>query len=97
MFQRIYYSFCASMGLYGYTRGYRSTDDFNSKNEKFERLTSDKIASGIINALYYATPIINTWPALRLINRIEIEYKDLDKNKYESSYTELTGKCDETF
>jgi hypothetical protein len=88
---KLYGTFCIGMGLYGFTRGYRS---FNSKDK--ERLTSDKITNAIFNALFYAAPIANIGPTIRLINRLEIEHKGLNMNDYKDNYREFVGDCEET-
>lgn len=74
--------------LYGFTRGYRS--DNNSKNHL---LTSTKITNGLLNSCFYALPIFNIFCLSKLIDRIEIRIKGLDKNDYKESYKEINGFC----
>jgi len=88
---RVYSGFCVGMGIYGYTRGFRSEYKNNSK-----KLITEKLSGGLFNALFYAAPIVNLWPTLRLIDRLEIEYKNLDKTKYKGAYQELVGQCNDT-
>lgn len=83
-----------SFGLYGFSRGYRSSSTYNPDNEK---LTSDRIFSGSLNCLFYMIPPWNLFYITKLLNRMEIEYKNLDKNLYNSEYKELTGTCKDTF
>lgn len=91
-FSRLYGGFCTGMGLYGYTRGFRSI----SPHENEPRLITHKLSSGFFNALLYSAPIVNLWPASRIIDRLEIEYNGLDKSQYKDSFTELVGECYDT-
>jgi hypothetical protein len=45
----------------------------------------------------YTAPGINLFPLYRLFNRIEIDYKNLDKEKHSENYRELVGKCYDTY
>lgn len=88
---KLYGTFCVGMGVYGFSRGYRS----RVINEK-ERLISDKLTNAAFNGLFYAAPIANIGPTLRLINRLEIEHKGLNMNDYKDNYREFVGDCEET-
>ena len=88
---KFYGTFCGTMGLYGFTRGYRCDIETNKPI-----LTSEKYFNGLINGLYYATPIFNMSPTRKLLNRLEIEYKNFNKNNYKDNYTEITGVCNDT-
>lgn len=90
--KKLYPTFCVGMGVYGSYRGYRA----KSQSEG-HRLTIDKFSLGIINGIMYAAPIANIWPTVKLLNRMEIEYKQLDKSLYKSNYEEIVGVCEETF
>lgn len=83
---KLYGTFCVGMGGYGFTRGYRA----KVINDK-EGLTSDKITNATFNALFYAAPIANIGPTIRLINRLEIEHKGLNMNDYKDNYREFVG------
>jgi len=86
--------FCSSMGLYGASRGYRSSLQFESKHQ----LTSEKITNAVINGLFYAIPVVNIGPTIRLINRVEIAYRGLNPSDYKEDYKEIMGGgvCDKT-
>jgi hypothetical protein len=88
---KLYGSFCVGMGVYGFTRGYRAQISGSKEN-----LTSDKITNATFNSLFYTLPIANIGPTLRLINRLEIEHKQLDKNDYKDNYREIVGECHDT-
>jgi hypothetical protein len=51
---------------------------------------------GFFNALMYSAPIFNIWPLARLVDRLEIQYNELDKTHYKESFTELVGECYDT-
>lgn len=84
MLYKLYSTFCISMGMYGISRGYRSVKDT-------KKLALEKTGYSIMNGLMYATPICNTIPFIRLLNRVEIEYYDLDKTYFGTEYTEFGG------
>lgn len=90
-FGKVFVGFCSTMSVYGFTRGYR-VQEFCNK----ELLTSDKITNATINSLLYAVPIVNIVPIIKLINRLEIEHKRLQKDDYKSSYSEFVGNCMDT-
>lgn len=89
-FKNFYGGFCFIMSGYGFSRGFRAAQTEN-------KLTTDTIMSSCLNGLYCGTPIINIFPTIRLINRIEIEKRELDRNLYESEYKEMMGVCNDTF
>lgn len=91
MFSRLLTTFCTGMGMYGFYRGYRSEIDGRSK------LTMDKISSSILNGMLYSIPIFNMYHFSRLLNRIEIEHKNLDPEKFKNEYKEIDGECKFTF
>jgi hypothetical protein len=91
-FGKVLVGFCSTMSVYGFTRGYRAQEGKIIK----ESLTSDKIANATINSLFYAMPIMNIGPTLRLINRLEIEHKRLHKDDYKDNYREFVGECMDT-
>jgi len=89
--QKVYGVFSLSIGIYGCKRGYKAKFDFEE-----ELLTSEKILRSTFNGILYACPIMNIFPTIRLINRIEIKTKGLDPNKYKSAYQEVVGYCKDT-
>lgn len=88
---KTYFTFCSGMGIYGFTRGYRS----NIHKDR-EALTAEKCINGIVNGICYAAPILNMGPTFRLLNRLEIEYKNLNKEEHKSNYEEFMGMCNDT-
>lgn len=88
---KVYLTFCTGMGIYGFTRGYRS-----ETHKDRESLTAEKCGKGLINGICYGAPIINIGPTLRLLNRLEIDYKNLNKEQHKSEYEEFIGTCKDT-
>lgn len=88
IFNKVYFGFSIGMGMYGFSRGYRCKEN---------KLYSDKIVCGTLNSIFYSAPIINIFPLYRLINRIEVEKRQLDKNKYLDIYKEVFGTCSSTY
>jgi hypothetical protein len=88
---KLYGTFCVGMGTYGFTRGYRAYSGTEDTN-----LTCDKVLQGVINGMAYGAPILNMWPTFRLLNRLEIECRSLNKDNYQSNYEEFIGVCKET-
>jgi hypothetical protein len=72
--------------VYGFYRGYNAEDDF--KTYKFY---SDKYIHGLCNMTTYAIPPFQIFALYRLINRLEIKYKNMDKTDHESEYREVVG------
>lgn len=90
-FAKTLFGFSSMMGVYGFSRGYRSLDH-NGR----EPLSMDKVTHGFLNGLLYTAPIFNIIYVSRLINRIEIEYLDLNRDNYKSEYREIVGDCMDT-
>lgn len=80
------------MGIYGFTRGYRSHDKLNTR----EKLIGEKLLDGVRNGYMYCVPIYNFRWIYSSINRLEVKYRDLDKHIYEENYNEMTGICNDT-
>jgi hypothetical protein len=80
------------MGMYGFSRGYRSEN-----NDDRHTLIIDKVSSSIVNGLLYSVPIYNLYYFSKLLNRLEIEYKNLDKEDFCIEYREINGVCKSTF
>jgi|Laugrespbdmm15sd_2_1035082.scaffolds.fasta_scaffold148235_1 hypothetical protein len=89
---RLLTTFCTCMGMYGFSRGYRSEQNLHR-----HKLIVDKVSSSIVNGLLYSVPIYNLYHFSKLLNRLEIEYKNLDPEKFEIEYTEINGVCKSTF
>lgn len=87
-FYKAYTGFTLGMTAYGFSRGYRCREPSD--------LYSSKITSGIVNSTMYTAPGVNLFAFVKLINRLEIDYKKLDKSKHKESYRELVGECYDT-
>jgi|UniRef100_A0A6C0ALU2 hypothetical protein len=81
-----------SFGIYGFSRGYRGTSEYDNNT----RLTTQKIFNGTISGIFYMIPPWNLYFIKKLLNRIEIKYRNLDKNLYNYEYDDLTGECKDT-
>lgn len=107
-FLKTYSVFSGLFGIYGASRQYRTTGVFSiygtsrqysSTDYKTNicNLTTVKITSSLINSLFYIAPILNILQIIKLINRIEIEYKGYNKEHFKEQYEELLGTCLSTF
>ncbi len=92
---KIYCGFSAGMASYGFSRGYRSKSSYTEVGAA-EYLTADKIIHGLITSVEYAIPINNFIAFGRLVNRLEINYKQLDKKNFKRDYKEMFGICNDT-
>jgi hypothetical protein len=90
IFSRAYTGFTLGMTAYGFNRGYRC-------EEYKDALYLEKILAGVVNSTMYTAPGVNLFAFSKLINRIEIEYRNLDKTKHSDNYKELVGQCNHTF
>lgn len=77
--QTIYFSF----GGYGFWRQYKSMSS--------EELLTYKICFSLMNGSLYVLPPYNIYAFYKLLNRLEIQSKNLDKHLYENQYTEFLG------
>jgi hypothetical protein len=94
-FSKGLFGFCSSMGVYGVSRGYRAQNKYNTETTETETLTSEKITKSIFNGFFYAIPVANIVPIIRLFNRLEIDYKGLNPNDYKDNYREYVGNCED--
>jgi hypothetical protein len=92
-----------AMGVYGFSRGYRSKPYSKymtkTENDKVENklLLTTKVLNGFFNGVMYSLPIWNIPMVLNLFDRVEIEMKGYNKEEYVKSYLEwFDGKCDDT-
>ena len=102
-----FYTLYFSFGIYGFSRGFRSNYDYNSftkgsGNKEYEynsnRFFTEKLFLGTLNAIIYVTPPYNIYYLAKLLNRLEIQRKSLNKSDYKDQYIELFGgKCDSTW
>lgn len=79
-------------GIYGFSRGYRAQSKFDTEPKLF----SYKLMHGLANSIFYMIPPWNVYYATKLINRIEIDRRKLDKSNYLDEYEEVCGKCEVT-
>ena len=94
-FKKAFVTINTGIGIYGFTRGYRSRLFY--EEEDVPRLTINKITSGLLNGFIYMIPPWNIFFISKMINRIEIEKRNLDKNKYKDEYDEIVGRCFDTY
>ena len=80
MFYSLYFSF----GVYGFSR------EFRSKNLT-ERFFTEKLLFSSLNGILYLTPPYNIYFLAKLLNRLEIQSKAMDKKLHENQYTEFFG------
>lgn len=96
----LYCKFTLGMGVYGFTRGYRSENlyykNFGFENNNNKRLTTEKISAGAVNTIIYLAPIFNLLQGYKLIKRMEISYRNKTKTDYPEAYEELVGYCPDT-
>lgn len=92
LFKNLYGGFCFAMSGYGFSRGFRAAQSDNQN-----QLTTNTIFGSCLNGFYYGAPVINIFPTIRLINRIEIEERGLNRDLYKSEYQELCGVCNDTY
>lgn len=52
---------------------------------------------GLMNGIFYMIPPWNLHYATKLINRIGINKRNLDKTRYIEEYEEISGICNDTF
>jgi hypothetical protein len=91
--KKAYTGFCILMAGYGFSRGYRSIRMYKDEEIFNKPLWTEKMINGILNCGYYGVPILNIFPTICLINRLEIDYKNLDKKLYRDNYEEMIGHC----
>jgi hypothetical protein len=85
-----YAKWCMVMFPYGTYR------QWTSVNREPYDLTGHRILSSSVNGIYYASP----WGVIKLFdlfNRLDVKYRNLDKEKYKKSYEELIGYNYSTF
>lgn len=85
-------TYCSTIGAYGFYRGFRSKE----RGEE-HRLLMDRFTTGFANGLMYSAPFFNFVYISRLMNRLEIEYRELNPQDYTSEYKEINGYCMDTW
>lgn len=90
LFYKNFWRFHIGMGIYGFTRGFRS--EYEKSPRKI--LFSERIVGSVANSCMYFTPIWNLHHLYRLFNRVEILIRGLDKEEYKINYEEpFSGNC----
>ena len=84
-----FFIFHGLMSVYGFSRGYRS--EFKNKP-----LFTEKIIRGFYNGIIYGLPIWNIPMLLKIVDRVEIKFLNLNKKDYIYSYEEFIGICKDT-
>ena len=85
-----YYSI--GMGLDGATRGYRSTDHYNSYEKKWENtqlLIGHRIINTVGNGLLYMWPPVGMVGMIHLMNRIQIQQMEWKSEEFPNEYQEF--------
>lgn len=82
MITKIFYTSNLLFGIYGFSREYRV---------KKERFFTERVSMSILNGVIYNIPLYNIYYLAKLLNRFEIEKKNLDKTEYKDQYTEFFG------
>lgn len=95
--------FHIGMGVYGFTRGFRSNYDHSisrvitQDTSQRNLLLSERFLEGFINSTIYLAPVWNIYPLFCLSNRIEISIRGLKKDDYKDYYKEpFSGYCFDT-
>jgi len=90
---KAFLTFQIGMGTYGFTRGFRS-EYYNKDSSKRNMLFTERLKEGVVNSIFYMTPMTNLYPFYCLLNRIEISIRGLNKDDYIDYYKEpLSGYC----
>ena len=85
-----YYSI--GMGLYGATRGYRSTDHYNFYEKKWEKthfLIGHRIINMAANGVFYMHPLGGMVGMIHLMNRIQIQQMEWKSEEFPNEYQEF--------
>lgn len=85
-----------SLGVYGFSRGYRAETKYD-RESKYDKLISERLLNGGLNSIFYMIPPWNVYYVTKMLNRVEIENKKLDKELYKKEYEEVVGECEHTF
>jgi hypothetical protein len=99
--QKIIFRTHLLIGLYGFTRGYRSIPYEVKYDTTGKRVTvynnnvlvTQKITNGVMNGFMYCMPMWNIPMVMNGMNRVEIKVRGLEADKYLSSYQEWSGMC----
>lgn len=84
--------YAMGMGLYGFTRGYRSTHHWDATSHRFvphNYLIGDRVGHGIVTAFFYAMPYTMPWSFGNLVNRVEIHLREWKPEDFPETYREF--------
>ena len=85
----LYYSI--GMGLYGATRGYRSTSHYNHYEKKWEKthsLIGHRLINTMANGVFYMYPPCGMIGMIHLMNRIQIRQMGWNSEEFPKEYEE---------
>lgn len=91
---KYYGIFSSAMGVYYSIRGFQISHSKPFKSNelvKSDILIGDRLVCGLSNGALHALPLWNIYGFMRLMNRIEIYYRDLEKDKFYNQYQEVGG------
>lgn len=103
LFYKALTRFHIGMGIYGFTRGFRS--DYENSFSRFitrdksqrKLLLSERVFDGVANSMIYVAPLWNIYFLYCLLYRVEISIRGLKKDDYYYYYKEpVSGYCFDT-
>ena len=90
------FRYAVGMGLYGFTRGYRATHQWDKSKGQFvpcPYLIGDQIGKGILTGVFYAIPYTIPWTLVKLLNRVEIRVRGWKPEDFPQEYEDGPGYC----
>ena len=92
MSAKLYFKFCAGMGVYGFSRTWRSDSDSDS-----DSLNVEKFVSSVVNGIAYASPGPYQLYALYCLSKRIGYMSNASKETYIDAFKEIGGYCYSTF
>ena len=80
----MYWKWCSVMFPYGLYRGW------NCEKSDMNTLITQRVVWSVLNGVTYTTPV-GIYQLFMQLNRLDISYHKLDKNKYSYCYEEFYG------
>lgn len=80
---RIFYTTNLLFSAYGFSREYRAKVE--------NRFFTERVGISILNGIFYIVPPYNIYFLAKLLNRLEIEKRDLKMTDHVGQYTEFFG------
>lgn len=87
---KLFYYTHLGMGAYGVYRG------FNIEGSNKISMP-ERVINSLFNGVMYITPIFNLIQVVKFVNRVEIDYRRLDKDTSNFIYCEINGKNQNVF